>query len=753
MKRNDLISDLDIIEFRHWILEQFLALQRAREHRVTEGVIRLFESSLGRAQKIGLKGIGYLFGLLLPQMRRANQHGSLSVTQFETLLSWSDQVLSLAHGQLRAEQAEPLIDELIAAGLIEPLPEAFAQLILERLKADANLTHEWVLVLSEQAAKQHRLVLAVDECALLAAALSETHFAVSSGRRASLETGLSQAKSAVELLDLKEFGVLFDQWSQWALKVTSSDDEILLQSSAAAWQGFFSKPGLLSGLVLLDANGQIANPLVLANARRQLNQLQVIQTRLRSVNNEQLAGVGLHKPVAAQLKQTAGIQVQRDICFELQTLGRQIKRELQRPTSRPQELIRLVHTLKASAQMIAQESLAQDAHLLEDALLASDAVLSVQLKEALTRHADCAEQVSLPAAVQMHVTPHEDSQQIAQMALSVAQSPWVMRSKASLEAKEHRSSLLQLAQLASTSSIERLEKRLVAVVEHASAACGKTIQFRFEAPNLRIGLATIAALEVSLTHLLRNSVDHGIEQPEIRAAGRKSAVGRITVIVNRDADQLLVQCIDDGQGISPAIEPTLFTDGVSSTAQVNPMSGRGLGMGIALQSVEQVGGSIRLIKNQRGEGCVFLLKVPQLNTVTHWTSLELGRYWIGFDSASVKAIEQAADWGVFEAIKTVAWQGKQLPVVSLPSWFAAHFGKEGVGELNRGALSSIWHIQQGQGSNQVEFLLLAPPPSYSGLVMLQTPPSSAALHPLVAAVAALDDGQVAMGFELSSLVG
>jgi signal transduction histidine kinase len=765
MKRNDLVSDLDIIEFRHWILEQFLALQRTREQRITAGGVKLFESSLDRAHKIGLKGVGYLLSLLLPSLRNVAAGGQMDALQFESLVSWSDRLLSLAHGQMRPEATEGLIDDLVSAGLITALPNAFSNLILERLKTDASATQEWVLVLSAQAAKQHSLILAKDECLLLSQALAEINCDPNSVERIAVIQQIQQVGEAASLLDLKEFGVLFQHWLNWLLdqlkRLRERPVQEQINQTALTWQGFFKSPGLLSGLAMLDAMNGTLDPLSIANARRQLNFLQVIETRLRSISPDQLEQIGLPGDYSKPKGEIA-LDVERDVRIELQALGRQLNRELNRQNlgqqQRISELIRLIHTMKASAQLVGFDLLANDAHLLEDALLGCGQRPSGALLQALARQALSCEQIKLPAALQYHNTDDVDAQQIAQLALQVAQAampdlvgkPFASKSTQLASTKSLRAQLLQLAHVANTVGIERLAPRLQAVVEHAAGACNKEVQLHFEAPALRINLATVQALEIALTHLLRNCVDHGIESPDDRLALGKPRAGQIFVIVTRHGSGIKLTVSDDGAGLTdPAAN--IFDDGFSSALQPSPVSGRGYGLSIAAAQVKQLSGSIRLGETALGRGCRFDIELDLYDSVAHWTCVELGPFWLGLPSAQVRTIQPASDFGPVTQGVQLPWQGRLLPVISLDNWVNKHFGVQAGDAFS--ANQTIWHIEQGVANHKIEYLLLAPAPSVSCLVFVQAAPKSAQIKPVIRSIATLEEGQIALSFELSALLG
>jgi Histidine kinase-, DNA gyrase B-, and HSP90-like ATPase len=131
----------------------------------------------------------------------------------------------------------------------------------------------------------------------------------------------------------------------------------------------------------------------------------------------------------------------------------------------------------------------------------------------------------------------------------------------------------------------------------------------------------------SSVHLIRNAIDHGIEEPEQRRAAGKSEGGRLRLRGRADGSSLLVEIEDDGRGIDwnqvkdkavklglPAaeqhdLERALFADGLSTRNQATELSGRGVGMAAVLASCESLGGSVE-VRSQHGMGTCVRVRLP-----------------------------------------------------------------------------------------------------------------------------------------------
>ncbi|MDX2481267.1 MAG: chemotaxis protein CheA [Desulfuromusa sp.] len=171
-------------------------------------------------------------------------------------------------------------------------------------------------------------------------------------------------------------------------------------------------------------------------------------------------------------------------------------------------------------------------------------------------------------------------------------------------------------------SLESLAGRLARTVHDLSRSHGKEIQLNVEGAEIELDRAIVEELTDPLIHMVRNAVDHGIEQR-----------GTVSIKAWRERDQVLVQVADDGRGIDPekvrqrALEKGLLSPaqaktirdydlfqlicqpGFSTTEEISETSGRGVGMDVVKTAVEQVGGLL-LIDSILGEGARITLKLP-----------------------------------------------------------------------------------------------------------------------------------------------
>ena len=171
------------------------------------------------------------------------------------------------------------------------------------------------------------------------------------------------------------------------------------------------------------------------------------------------------------------------------------------------------------------------------------------------------------------------------------------------------------------------------VVRDLGHAAGKQIDLEMEGAETELDKTIIEAIKDPLTHIVRNSCDHGIEKPEERIAKGKSARGKLTMRAYHEGGQVNIEIADDGAGIDSqklkqkAVQKGLvpvdqaermseremhnliFLPGLSTAQKVTNVSGRGVGMDVVKTNIEKIGGSIDL-QSAVGQGTTIKIKIP-----------------------------------------------------------------------------------------------------------------------------------------------
>ncbi len=175
--------------------------------------------------------------------------------------------------------------------------------------------------------------------------------------------------------------------------------------------------------------------------------------------------------------------------------------------------------------------------------------------------------------------------------------------------------------------------KLPRVVRDLSNQLGKSVKIEMVGKDTELDRTIIEAIKDPLTHIVRNTVDHGIEDPDDRKAIGKSPEGLLLLRASHEGGQVNIEISDDGRGISPepirkkAVEKgfltadaaaktsdseivqMIFRPGFSTAGTVSNVSGRGVGMDVVKTNVEKIGGTVDL-KTVPGQGTTFKIKIP-----------------------------------------------------------------------------------------------------------------------------------------------
>ena len=181
--------------------------------------------------------------------------------------------------------------------------------------------------------------------------------------------------------------------------------------------------------------------------------------------------------------------------------------------------------------------------------------------------------------------------------------------------------------------IESVFSRLPRVVRDISAKQGKQVDFIIEGKDTELDRSVIEEIGDPLLHLIRNSVDHGLEPPEERIAAGKPPVGKLRLSAHHADSHIVITLDDDGRGLPldalkrKAVErgaitaeqadrmtdaeavQLIFEAGLSTAKELSDVSGRGVGMDIVRANVEKINGSVE-VSTRRGGGTTFTIRLP-----------------------------------------------------------------------------------------------------------------------------------------------
>ena len=193
--------------------------------------------------------------------------------------------------------------------------------------------------------------------------------------------------------------------------------------------------------------------------------------------------------------------------------------------------------------------------------------------------------------------------------------------------------------------VKNVFSKLTRQMRDLSKKSGKQIKLTIQGDETLVDKTIIDSIYAPLMHIMRNTVDHGIETPEERKAVGKPQEGTVQLSAHHLGDSILIELRDDGRGLdrqkllSKALERGLiserenltdqqifmfiFTSGVSTAKEVTDISGRGVGMDVVKREVEKLRGKIS-VETEAGKGTAFLIKLPLTTSIIEGLVVRLG---------------------------------------------------------------------------------------------------------------------------------
>ena len=233
-------------------------------------------------------------------------------------------------------------------------------------------------------------------------------------------------------------------------------------------------------------------------------------------------------------------------------------------------------------------------------------------------------------------------------------------------------------------------QRFARLVRDISKKLGKEVDLVIEGEDTEADKNVIEALADPLIHILRNSLDHGIELPAVRQAAGKPARGCVVVRARQESDRVIIEIVDDGAGINaqrvrdkavqrgliPADKADALSDaeaaqlvflpGFSTAEQVSDLSGRGVGMDVVRSAVERINGQVEL-SSSAGQGTQIRLSLPLSMAITNVMVIEAGgrRFGVPMDVIVETVRVHVDDIHRFKHTQTTVLRGKIVPLQAL----------------------------------------------------------------------------------------
>lgn len=234
--------------------------------------------------------------------------------------------------------------------------------------------------------------------------------------------------------------------------------------------------------------------------------------------------------------------------------------------------------------------------------------------------------------------------------------------------------------------------RFPRVVRENAHKLGKQIKLVTKGQATELDKSLIERIIDPLTHLVRNSLDHGIETPEARMAQDKDPEGTLILSAQHNGGQIIIDVIDDGAGLSrerilkkaiaqgfPVSDATpddelwqlIFAPGFSTADKVTDISGRGVGMDVVRRNIQSMGGHVQL-SSRKGQGTTTRIVLPLTLAILDGMSVKVGEETFILPLSHVTESMQASEEQIHRISDTEQMlhvRGEYLPVVALHETF------------------------------------------------------------------------------------
>ncbi|MCB1774121.1 MAG: chemotaxis protein CheA [Gammaproteobacteria bacterium] len=207
--------------------------------------------------------------------------------------------------------------------------------------------------------------------------------------------------------------------------------------------------------------------------------------------------------------------------------------------------------------------------------------------------------------------------------------------------RELQESVMQIRMVPISFSFSRFPR----LVHDLSAKLGKKIELKMSGESTEVDKTVIEKIGDPLVHLVRNSLDHGIETPEERVAAGKPETGTVHLTASHRGGNIVIEIRDDGRGLprdkilAKAIDRGLvrpddnlsdkdvydliFQPGFSTAEQVSDVSGRGVGMDVVRRNINELGGAIE-IESTQGKGSAIIIRLPLTLAILDGQTIRIG---------------------------------------------------------------------------------------------------------------------------------
>ena len=209
--------------------------------------------------------------------------------------------------------------------------------------------------------------------------------------------------------------------------------------------------------------------------------------------------------------------------------------------------------------------------------------------------------------------------------------------------RELQENVMQIRMLPISFSFNRFPR----LVRDLASTLGKNIELKMSGEQTELDKTVMEKIGDPMVHLVRNSLDHGIEMPDVRKAAGKPEVGTLQLNAFHEGGNIVIEIVDDGAGLNKErilskarenglvgedeelpdekIHELIFAPGFSTAAEVSDVSGRGVGMDVVMRNIRDLGGVVE-IKSEEGVGSTFTIRLPLTLAILDGQLIRVGEH-------------------------------------------------------------------------------------------------------------------------------
>ena len=274
--------------------------------------------------------------------------------------------------------------------------------------------------------------------------------------------------------------------------------------------------------------------------------------------------------------------------------------------------------------------------------------------------------------------------------LKLVETPLEQFSKSSRQLKKLTDELQDIVMSIRMVPVAAAFTKMSRVVRDMNSKLKKNVELVFEGEDTEADKSVVDILNDPLMHLVRNAVDHGIEEPSVRAEKGKTEPARVTLSAYEESGEVVIKVTDNGAGMDPdkllqkaerngiLTKPKseyseaealnlIMAAGFSTNEKVTEYSGRGVGMDVVRSNIEKVGGKIT-VESKLGKGSSFIIKIPLSLSIIEVLGVMVGKTYFSIPIMSIResfSVEKENIVTDNEGSVMIKLRGRYFPVIKL----------------------------------------------------------------------------------------